>query len=256
MIFIVGGNGLTGSAVVRHCRAAGLEHQVVQRENFRDFLGRSCDILVYANGNALKWKANQDPLFDFHASLASTAQYVHGVACRRYVHLSTVDVYSDKASLAGTAEDAPIVAASLDAYGFHKHLAEEYVRKFAGDRALILRLPGLVGPGLKKNPAYDVLHPEKKVMISRESRLNFIHTDDIARILFTLVDAGAAGTFNVAAADSIRIGDMAELAGVHTEYTEEAENHRQEYAINTAKLAKLVDLPDSRTAILRYQKDL
>lgn len=256
MIFIIGGNGLTGSAIVRRCQIADLEYRVLQRDNYKEFLGKRCDILVYANGNALKWKANQNPFFDFHASLATVAQYIHEIKYDTYVQLSTVDVYSDKTTLEGTAEDSPIQAESLDTYGFHKFLAEEYVRKFTGKKSLILRLPGLVGPGLQKNPVFDYIHPDKKVMISRQSRLNFIHTDSVAQILFTLIDKSMVGTFNVAASDSICIDDIAEITGVETEYTEDAKMHTQNYAINTAKLAGIVDLPDSKMAIRQYYNDL
>lgn len=256
MIFIVGGRGLTGSAVMRHCEANGFEYRVLQRDNHQNYHGEKCDVLIYANGNALKWKANENPHFDFHASLATTVEYVHNIRYGKYVHLSTVDVYSDKTSLEGTSEEAIIDPAGLDVYGFHKFMAEEYVRKFVPDNHLILRLPGLVGPGLQKNPVYDFLHDEKKVMISADSILNFIHTDVIAQTLFQLLNSGATGTFNVASSNSIRIGDIASLTGVETGYTGTAEQYKQQYVINTARLAKWVTLTTSAEAVLQYWKDL
>lgn len=256
MIFIVGGWGLTGSAVMRHCEANGFEYRILRRDNYQNYLGKKCDVLVYANGNALKWKANENPHFDFHASLATTAEYVHNIRYGKYIHFSTVDVYSDKASLEGTSEDATINPVELDFYGFHKFMAEEYVRKFIPDDHLILRLPGLVGPGLQKNPVYDFLNAEKKVMISADSILNFIHTDVIAQTLFQLLNSGVTGTYNVASSDSIRIGDIASLTGVETGYTDTAEQYKQQYIINTARLAEWVTPSTSADAVLEYWGNL
>ena len=165
MIFVVGGKGLTGSAIVRYLEAKNKDYKIIQKENKASFFGKECDLLIFANGNALKYKANEEPLFDFHASVASVAEYIHKIKFKKFIHLSTVDVYNDKTSKVTTREDVSIDTKKLNTYGYHKYCAEEYVKRFC-DNYIIFRLSGLVGNGLKKNAVYDFTHKEKKVMLS------------------------------------------------------------------------------------------
>ena len=79
MIFIIGGNGLSGSAIVRYLRTKDIDFEIIQKENKKDFFGKKCDLLIFANGNALKYRADEDPLFDFDASLRSVSEYIHKI---------------------------------------------------------------------------------------------------------------------------------------------------------------------------------
>jgi nucleoside-diphosphate-sugar epimerase len=56
----------------------------------------------------------------------------------------------------GVDEDAPTPAEGLHAYGRHRLWLEELVA--ARFDACIVRLPGLYGPGLKKNAIFDLIH--------------------------------------------------------------------------------------------------
>ena len=149
MIFIVGGKGLTGSALVKYSIKNNIDYKIIQKEKKEEFFGKECDILIYANGNALKYKANTEPFFDFIASTSSIAEYVHKIKYKKFVLLSTVDVYNNTNSEEFTSEDIQINPEEQSVYGYHKWLGENYVKKFCKD-FLIFRLPGLVGIGLKK----------------------------------------------------------------------------------------------------------
>ncbi|MFC1735409.1 NAD-dependent epimerase/dehydratase family protein [Candidatus Hydrogenedentota bacterium] len=256
MIYIVGGRGLVGSGLVRYAEHKALEFRVIQRENKHEFLGTSCDVLVYAAGNPFKYKAAEDPYFDFQESLSSVAEYVHGLDHCVFAHISSVDVYSDTSSYETTAESAVIDVNRLSPYGYHKYLAEGYVRRFCSSH-LIFRLPGLVGPGLKKNPAYDFMHSEKQVMISAESRLNFIHTDIVAESIFSIIDKSLTGeTFNLGSRDEIRIGDIKDVVGFDSDYTVEAGNYLQTYRFNCDKIQDFCKLPTSEESLAAYATDI
>src|SRR5712692_2731904 len=69
MIFVLGGAGFVGSAFVRVAAAAGRECVVIRRDNYREYTGRRCDLLVNANGNSRKPLARQAPLEEFDASV-------------------------------------------------------------------------------------------------------------------------------------------------------------------------------------------
>lgn len=252
MIFIVGGKGLVGSSLVRQLAQKNEAYKIIQRENKEEFFGEKCRILIYANGNAYKTKANENPLFDWNASVSTVAEYVHHIRYELFVLISTVDVYDGKGSEETTVEDIAIQPNDLDSYGYHKFLAENYVRHYCQNH-LIFRLPGLVGEGLKKNPAYDYVHPDKKVMISPDSQLNFIHTRIVATSLFKILGLGLQNeTFNLASKNSIRIGDIGKITSAESEFTPDAIHCLQTYQINTKKIQKVTNLPTSEECIKEY----
>ena len=254
MIFIIGGNGLVGSAIVDYMNKKNIVHKIIQRENKQDFFGKSCDTLIFANGNALKYKANTEHFFDFLASVSSIVEYMHKIKFKKFIHISTIDVYEKKSDLDLTKEDVVINDFTLDTYGFHKLLAENYVKKYCSNY-LIFRLPGLVGKGLKKNPVYDFIQPEKKVMISSNSVLNFINTEFIAESIFKISELGIKNEiFNLASKNSINISNIGKIVGFDSEYTEDAEQHTQNYQINVEKIQKYIDLTRSEDAIEAYYK--
>lgn len=256
MDFIIGGNGLTGSALVRSAKIRKRDYKIIQKENKNDFINTSCDVLFFANGNASKYIANNNPFFDFQASVESIVEYIHKINFKKLVFLSSVDVYDKKFNHESTAENSKINIKNLDVYGYNKYLAESYVKNYCDDY-IIFRLPGLVGPGLKKNPAFDFINPEKNVMISSESKLNFIHTDFMAESIFGMIDLKFKNEiFNLASKNSLKIGDLEKIVGFNSSYTDNSKDIIQTYDINTEKISKHLDLSTSEEAIKAYFSSL
>jgi nucleoside-diphosphate-sugar epimerase len=115
--------------------------------------GRTFEHLVCAGIQAMKWWANLHPEED----LAGIERLLGPLAdCRaeRFTLVSTIDVYP---APRGVDEDSAIEAAGHHAYGLHRLQAEERIRAIF-PRVLVLRLPGLFGPGLKKNVIFDLMH--------------------------------------------------------------------------------------------------
>src|SRR5262249_13960111 len=80
-------------------------------------------------------------------------------------------------------------------------------------RWLIVRLAGMVGPGLKKNPVFDILN-NQPLRISPESQYQFMHTDDVARLVWDLIERGQTGErYNVCGDGLITPREIAKLAG-------------------------------------------
>ncbi|WP_232212340.1 NAD-dependent epimerase/dehydratase family protein [Candidatus Nitrosopumilus sediminis] len=256
MIFIVGGKGLTGSAFVKNLEKKQIEFKIIQKENKEEFFGKDCDVLIFANGNSIKYKANVDPLFDFHASVSSVAEYVHNINCNLFVLLSSIEVYDQHSSLETSKEDTKINEQNLEPYGYHKFLVEKYVKRFVKN-FLIFRLPAIVGIGTRKNPIYDFLHNHKKVMISQNSQLNVINTRIIADIVLEIIGKNIHNEiFNLASTNSIRLGDIKNIVNFDSDYTKESEEHLQKYHINTDKIQKYVKLSTSEEAIIEYNESL
>lgn len=115
--------------------------------------GREFDTVVCAAAPAKKWIANREPVADREA-IDTLIGHIDRLHCRQFILISTVDVF---ARADGVNEDSPVVEDGLHAYGLHRRLLEKFVEKRFSEH-LIVRLPGLVGPGLRKNVIFDFLN--------------------------------------------------------------------------------------------------
>jgi len=133
--------------------------------------GRSYDLLICAGVRAEKWLANKDPVTD-RAGVERLIGCLGDVQAKRVILISTVDVYPVPV---GVDEATPFDPADATPYGRHRHHLEEFVRgRFP---ATIVRLPGLFGPGLKKNIIYDMLHHNALDMVCPDSVYQFYGLD-------------------------------------------------------------------------------
>jgi hypothetical protein len=120
--------------------------------NINDIDGREYDLVVSAATYAEMWKINQDPEGDL-AQIDGLISRLKALKTKKLVLISTVGVYKNPA---GVDEDTPIELNGLSPYGVNRYHLEEFVR--SNFDSLIVRLPGLFGPGLKKNVIFDLLH--------------------------------------------------------------------------------------------------
>ncbi len=157
MIFILGGEGFVGSAYARLLTSLSVEHTLLTRANYAAYVGASCDLLINANGNSKKILANRDPKSEFEMSVSSVVASLSDFKARKYVYLSTGDVYPRQHSPEVTHEDQALDIRAMSRYGLHKYLAEQYVTATHPDW-LIFRMGGFVGPGIKKNAIFDILN--------------------------------------------------------------------------------------------------
>lgn len=133
-------------------------------KNFRDMASRSFDEVFCAGVSAVKWIANTEPEKD-QASIKELQDILATVNARRFVLISTVDVYPDIQN-----QDESFDCHSMEnhAYGEHRLALEDFCaqqfRKYH-----IIRLPGLFGTGLKKNVIYDLLNDNCLDMINVSS---------------------------------------------------------------------------------------
>jgi nucleoside-diphosphate-sugar epimerase len=133
--------------------------------NIEEIAGRTFDLVVCAGAPAAKWKANRDPAGD-RACLRRLCDALGHMTARKVVLVSTVDVFG---RTEGADESATPAAAAP--YGQHRLELERFV---AGRfDSLVVRLPGLFGPGLKKNAVYDLLHEREIGKIDSRGRFQF-----------------------------------------------------------------------------------
>jgi len=252
-VTLIGANGFVGSAFARMLTTLpDLELVAVTRQNYNRFAGTQSDLVVEAACNSRKYLADEQPQAEFDASVAHRLRTLLDFPALCHLHISSADVYSDLASLDATREDTAPDPAKTSRYGLHKLLAEQLVRHYA-DKWLIVRLAGMVGPGMKKNPVFDILH-QQPLRIHPDSKYQFIQTDAVARIAWGLVQSGAWGEiFNVCGQGLISPREIAEMAGRPLKLGALNEQSQPRIVnINVTRISKKTPMPATRETIRQF----
>ena len=251
MIVVLGAQGFVGAAVLAELQQ--LDTCLgVDVDNYAACKGQPCDVLVNVNGNSKKFLADEDPAREFDLSVASVVRALQDFPAKKQVFISTVDVYTAFANPADTAESVAIDPARQSRYGFHKWLAEQYVRKACADW-LITRLGGMVGPGMKKSPVFDLLH-DVPLRTHLDSQFQYMHTRDVGRIIRELLQGGVTREiFNVCGCGVISLRAIRDLLGKTGQ--EQPDLPRQFYEINNAKVCALTQVPATHASVLRFLRE-
>jgi nucleoside-diphosphate-sugar epimerase len=145
---LVGHTGFVGSNLLRQTSFDDLYRST----DIDEIAGRRYALAVCAGAPAEKWKANRDPEAD-RAGIERLLAALERAEIEELVLISTVDVYPEPV---GVDEATRIDPAAGPPYGRHRLELER--RLAARFPTRVLRLPGLFGPGIKKNVVYDFLH--------------------------------------------------------------------------------------------------
>lgn len=146
---LIGFSGFVGGTLLKQAHFSALYRSTTIHE----IENREFDVVVCAGAPAQKWLANRDPVDD-RRKIDSLIGHLRTIKCRKFILISTVDVFKDPI---GVDESTPIDEAGLHPYGLHRRLLEQFVEQQFPCH-LIVRLPGLVGPGLRKNVVFDFLN--------------------------------------------------------------------------------------------------
>tara|TARA_Y100000588_G_C14254316_1_gene924778 strand:+ start:779 stop:1732 length:954 start_codon:yes stop_codon:yes gene_type:complete len=137
-------------------------------KNIEEIRGNEFELLVCAGVSAIKWLANKEPQEDLD-KINYLIDQLKTIKTKKIVLISTIDVYDTPINI-----DESITPNSeqQDAYGRNRYHLEKWVMEHFDDY-LIVRLPALIGTGLKKNFIYDamtlipsMITPEKWASIS------------------------------------------------------------------------------------------
>lgn len=175
---LIGGTGLVGSTLLRRRHFDA----VYRSTNIEEIAGRRFDRIYCAGAPAEKWKANQDPAADWQ-NLERLLGAVTQAEARLVILISTVDVFGEPRGV--TEDDVPTGGT---AYGRHRLELERLLA--ARFPTLVVRLPALFGPGLRKNAVYDLLHGNQTEKIDSRGRFQFY---DLERLDTDLDAAEQAG---------------------------------------------------------------
>ncbi len=146
---LIGYTGFVGSTLLKQAHFESLYRST----NIGEIEGKSFDTVVCAGAPAQKWIANREPEAD-RQKIDGLIAHLKTIQCKTFILISTVDVFKNPL---GVDESTDVDESGLHAYGLHRRLLEKFVEK-QFPRHLVVRLPGLVGPGLRKNVIFDFLN--------------------------------------------------------------------------------------------------
>lgn len=161
---LVGYSGFVGSSLLRQAEFGA----TFRSTDIAGIRNGQFDTVVCAGVPAMKWVAERDPDADI-ANIRGLFDHLSTVDAGQFVLISTVDVFPDSR---GKDEDDAPDESLLTAYGRNRLWLERAVRdRFPN--ALIVRLPGLVGPGLRKNAIFDFRNDNSLHLIDSRGVFNF-----------------------------------------------------------------------------------
>jgi nucleoside-diphosphate-sugar epimerase len=179
---LVGHTGFVGGNLAAQRRYDATFH----RPNIASISGMRFDRLVISGAPSQKWRANADPVADA-AAIDGLISHLTGTRAEQAVLISTIDVYP---SPRGVDEETAVEPDDhAQAYGRNRLRLEKFVQRHY-PRSLVLRLPALFGPGLKKNMIYDLAQGRQEEFCHSDSTFQFYDLKRLSSDLDTAVAAG------------------------------------------------------------------
>ena len=178
---LIGFSGFVGSTLLKQARFDAFYRSTTIGE----IEGKVFNTVVCAGAPAQKWIANREPEAD-RQNIDSLMAQLLTIQCKTFVLISTVDVFKSPIAVD---EDTLVEETGLHAYGSHRRLLEKFVANHFSQH-LIVRLPGLVGPGLRKNVIFDFLNANNLPAIDSRGRFQFYPMVNLWHDICAALDAG------------------------------------------------------------------
>lgn len=176
---LIGYTGFVGSNLFRQGEFSDKFNSL----NIAEMRGRHFDTIWCAGVRAAKWWANLHPDDDWRG-ITALLDVLGTVTCERFVLISTVDVFQNPN---GKTENSLPEREGLHPYGLHRLAVEDFVSEHF-PAVTIVRLPGLFGPGLKKNAIYDLLHDNQTEKIHADGQFQFYDLKSVYADCTTAID--------------------------------------------------------------------
>lgn len=218
---LIGFSGFVGSTLLKQAHFSALYRST----NIHEIKNREFDVVVCAGAPAQKWIANRNPVDD-RKKIDSLIDHLRTIKCKTFILISTVDVFREPI---GVDESTPVEEIGLHAYGLHRRLLEKFVKQNFSNY-LIVRLPGLVGPGLRKNVIFDLLNNNNLHAIESRGVFQFY---PMVNLWFDIQKALEVGLSLVhLTAEPISVADVS-LQGFGRSFTQTLANPPARYDMQT-----------------------
>jgi UDP-glucose 4-epimerase len=245
-VIITGINGFLGSAISKHlnrdmdihgldigavCRVQGINEysqMILPHADFEDLVKWfSPDYCIHCAGSSSVPLSVAHPSIDFDSGPVSTFHVLEairksGLKCCTIL-LSSAAVYGNVAKLP-IREDS--VLQPISPYGYHKAMSERILEeyfKIYGLQYIIMRIFSAYGNGLRKQILWDACRKlakqESLFLGTGEETRDFIHVDDIARLVARIIDQRIFNqTLNVGSGEQVSVKRLIQVIAENMNY--------------------------------------
>ena len=161
---LIGYTGFVGSTIL----SQNPFKYVFNSSNIAEIKNKEFDLVLCSAAPAQKWIANKYPDED-KKNLELLTGYLETIKCKKFILISTVDVFAIPIDVD---ENSKINESNLLPYGLNRMLLEKFAASNFKEN-LIVRLPGLVGTGLKKNIIFDFINNNNTHLIDSRGIFQF-----------------------------------------------------------------------------------
>lgn len=204
MIALFGAKGFVGSEISKSLKSLGYEVSEFTRENFEQSLGQQFDYVINASTPAARFKAANNPSWDFEETVKKTARIFYETKFEKFIQISSISARCQINTV----------------YGRHKLAAESTVND---GESLIVRFGPMFGPTLKKGVLIDMIN-ESKIYAGKKSRYAFSPLKFNADWVTKNLDR--KGVWEVGAKNSLSLENLASKLGLSIEF-EGLEDHQE-----------------------------
>lgn len=169
---LIGYTGFVGSNLKKQNNFSDLYNS----ENINKIIGKEYDLVVCAGVNANKFWANNNAELD-KKNIDALINTISKIKVKKFILISTIDIYPEPINV----DEESTFDKLNHSYGQNRLYFELWVKNnFINYN--IIRLPGLFGPGLKKNIIFDLLNDNCLDSINKKSifqyyNLNYLWND-------------------------------------------------------------------------------
>ena len=187
---IIGYKGFVGSNLKRIYQDA----EGAGRKDMSKLAGIAFDTVYCAAPQAKKWWANKNPEEDKN-EITNLLDSCRHIKCKKkFVLFSTVDVYDPPEKV----DEQTEISNDIHPYGSNRLFLEQKLTDTFGDKILIVRLPALVGEGLKKNVIFDFLNDNNVDKVNPNSKFQWFNLSFIDEVLDFAIATPQINVLNVA----------------------------------------------------------
>lgn len=247
-VAVFGANGLLGQGLLSYL-SSSYTIIPITRENYEQKKGKSFDVFINANGNSKRFWALENPLADFEASTASVYKTLFDFSFKKYIYISSSDVYSNPNDSITTQENSETDVRNLNAYGLHKYLSEQIVKNRV-ENYMILRSSMILGKAVSKGPFFDIKQ-KQPIFITLDSKLQLITIRAIAEVITALLSKNLKNEiYNMGGKGSFDFGNINKYFSEKIEVSDRA--LRQHYEMNVSNLQGIYRLKTSEEYLQEY----
>lgn len=253
MIFLIGENGFLGSAIKRTLKEKKLRFIGINKKNYKNFVGKKCDVLINASTNSKKFIANEDYQKDYKLTVNNVINTINDFDFSKYILVSSSEVYQYQ-NIKNSKENYKINPDNLSNYGLNKFIAENILKRNSRNW-LIIRCGGMIGNNLKKNPIFDLIN-KKKLRVSLKSKFQFIDTKVVSDCILKLISKEINNEiFNLSAKGNISLDQVVKKFKLNP-IIDNTNLPKLNYNINTNKISRHYKINTTEYYLYNYLTSL